>query len=140
MSNDHARSAHSGPLDPSLSDNDLAQLARSEEATVRAGAAAHPNTPLTIILQLARDVAPAVRAGVARNPRVGIPEELLRELATDNAAEVVFALIANEAVPDSVVARAARSKHKDAGGAAKARLSKSGGKSGFLGSFAAFRG
>ncbi len=140
MANDHTRSAHSGPLDPSLSDNDLAQLARSEEATVRAGAAAHPNTPMTLILQLARDEAPAVRAGVARNPRIGIPEEVLRELATDNAAEVVFALIANESVPDAVVARAARSKHKDAAGYAKARLSKSGSKPGFLGSFAAFRG
>jgi len=139
MANDHTRSAHAGPLDPSLSDNDLAQLARSEEATVRAGAAAHPNTPMTIILQLARDVAPAVRAGVARNPRIGIPEELLLQLATDNAPEVVFALIANQSVADSVVARAARSKHKDAAGAAKARMSKSGARTGFLGSFAGFR-
>lgn len=139
MANDHMRSAYAGPLDPSLSDNDLAQLARSEEATVRAGAAAHPNTPMTIILKMARDEAPAVRAGVARNPRTDIPEDIWRELATDNAAEVVFALIANLSVPDAVVARAAKSKHKDAGGAAKARLSKSGARTGFLGSFAAFR-
>ncbi len=140
MANDHTRSAHAGPLDPSLSDNDLAQLARSEEATVRAGAAAHPNTPMTIILKMARDEAPVVRAGVARNPRIDIPEDTLRELATDIAAEVVFALIANLAVPDAVVARAAKSKHKDAGGAAKARLAKSGTRTGFLGGLAALRG
>ncbi len=139
MANDHTRSAHAGPLDPSLSDHDLAQLARSEEATVRAGAAAHPNTPLTLILQLARDPASAVRAGVARNPRTDMPEDILRDLATDNAAEVVFGLIANLSVPDAVVARAAKSKHKDAGGAAKARLSKSGARTGFLGSLTAFR-
>ncbi len=94
---------------------------------------------MTIILKMARDEAPAVRAGVARNPRTDIPEDVWRELATDHAAEVVFALIANLSVPDAVVARAAKSKHKDAGGAAKARLSKSGGRSGFLRSFAAFR-
>jgi hypothetical protein len=48
-------------------------------------------------------------------------------------------LIANLSVPDAVVARVAKSRHKDAGGAAKARLSKSGARTGFLGSFAAFR-
>ncbi|MCB2412538.1 hypothetical protein LGT39_06705 [Demequina sp. TTPB684] len=140
MANDHSRAALPGPLDPSLSDNDLAQLARSEQATVRAAAAAHPNTPLTIILQLARDEAHVVRAGVARNPRPGIPEEVLRDLATDNAAEVVFALIANDSVPDSVIARVMRGKHKDAYGPAKARLSKSGTKTGILGGLAALRG
>ncbi|WP_291379965.1 hypothetical protein [Demequina sp.] len=140
MANDHSRAALPGPLDPSLSDNDLAQLARSEQATVRAAAAAHPNMPLTLILQLARDDAHVVRAGVARNPRTDIPEDILRELATDNAAEVVFALIANESVPDSVISRVMKGKHRDAYGPAKARLSKHGTKSGFLGSIASLRG
>lgn len=122
-----------GALDPSLSDADLAILARSDEAKVRAGAAAHPNTPLTLILKLAVDEANSVRAGVARNPRKDIPEEVLRELANDNAADVVFALIANPSVPDSVIARVMRGKHKDAVGPAKARLAKSGAKTGLLG-------
>lgn len=120
-------------LDPSLSDSDLAQLAKSDEAKVRAGAAAHPNTPLTLILKLAVDPANSVRAGVARNPRKGIPEEVFRELANDKAAEVVFALIANEAVPDSVITRVMRGKHRDAIGPAKARLAKSGGRKGLFG-------
>lgn len=122
-----------GTLDPSLSDNDLAQLARSPEAKVRAGAAAHPNTPMTMLIQLAKDEAHSVRAGVARNPRKDIPEEVLRELANDSAPDVVFALIANDSVPDSVIARVMRGKHKDAVGPAKARLAKSGAKTGLLG-------
>jgi hypothetical protein len=123
-----------GALDPSLTDVDLAQLARSDEAKVRAGAAAHPNTPLTLILKLATDEANSVRAGVARNPRKDIPEEVLRELANDKAADVVFALIANDSVPDSVIARVMRGKHKDAVGPAKARLAKgSGSRGGLLG-------
>lgn len=122
-----------GALDPSLSDTDLAVLARSGEAKVRAGAAAHPNTPLTLLLKLATDEANSVRAGVARNPRKDIPEEVLRELANDSAADVVFALIANPSVPDSVIARVMRGKHKDAVGPAKARLAKSGTKTGLLG-------
>ncbi len=140
MANDHSRAALPGPLDPSLSDHDLAQLARSEQATVRAAAAAHRNTPLTVILQLARDEARVVRAGVARNPRTDIPEEILRDLATDNAVEVVFALIANDSVPDSVIARVMRGKHRDAYGPAKARLSRNGTKTGILSTFAALRG
>jgi len=119
-------------LDPSLSDNDLAQLARSDEAKVRAGVAAHPNTPMTLILKLAVDDANSVRAGVARNPRRNIPEEVFRELANDRAPEVVFALIANDAVPDTVIARVMRGKHKDAVGPAKARLAKNGTRTGFL--------
>ena len=128
-----ARPGVPGALDPSLSDNDLAQLARSDEAKVRAGVAAHPNTPLTIILKLAQDEANSVRAGVARNPRRDIPEEVFRELAGDKAPDVVFALIANDAVPDSVIARVMRGKHKDAVGPAKARLAKSGARTGLLG-------
>jgi len=132
MLND-SRPGAPGALDPSLSDTDLAQLAKSDEAKVRAGAAAHPNTPLTLILKMAVDEAASVRAGVARNPRRDIPEEVLRELANDKAPDVVFALIANASVPDSVIARVMRGKHKDAIGPAKARLAKSGGRGGLLG-------
>jgi len=122
-----------GALDPSLSDVDLAQLARSDEAKVRAGAAAHPNTPLTLLLRLAVDEANSVRAGVARNPRKDIPEEVFRDLANDKAADVVFALIANDSVPDSIIARVIRGKHKDAVGPAKARLAKNGVRTGLMG-------
>jgi len=132
-------SSQTGGLDPSLSDSDLAQLARSDEAKVRASAAAHPNTPLTLLLQLAQDEAHSVRAGVARNPRKDIPEEVLRELANDRAADVVFALIANPSVPDSVIARVMRGKHKDAIAPAKARLAQSGVKTGLLGGLAGLR-
>lgn len=124
-----------GVLDPSLSDNDLAQLARSDEAKVRAGAAAHPNTPLTLILKLAADEDSSVRAGVARNPRKDIPEEVLHDLAGDKAADVVFALIANDAVPDSIIARVMRGKHKGAVGPAKARLARNGTRTGLMSVF-----
>lgn len=140
MANDHSRSPAPKPLDPSLSDNDLAQLSRSEEAAVRAGVAAHPNTPLTIILKLARDEAQSVRAGVARNPRTGIPEDVWLELAQDPSSEVVFAMLTNDSAPDAAITRIARGKHKDAVGPAKARLSKSGARTGFLGSLSALRG
>lgn len=141
MTNDiGARPGATPGLDPSLSDNDLAQLAKSDEARVRAGAAAHPNTPLTILLKLAQDPAHSVRAGVARNPRPDMPEEVFRDLATDQAAEVVFALVANDTVPDSVIARVIRGKHKDAIAPAKARLQRTGGKAGVLGSLAGLRG
>ncbi len=120
-------------LDPSLSDTDLVQLAKSDEAKVRAGAAAHPNTPLTLILKLAVDPANSVRAGVARNPRRGIPDEVFFDLANDKAPEVVFALIANETVPDSVISKVMRGRHKDAVGPAKARLAKNGGRKGLFG-------
>lgn len=122
-----------GGLDPSLSGSDLAQLATSEEARVRAAVAAHPNTPIPVISQLAKDEAHSVRAGVARNPNPSVPEEIMRELANDNAPDVVFALIANDAVPDAVIARVMRGKHKDAIGPAKARLAKGGAKTGLLG-------
>ena len=129
-SDNYARPGATGDLDPSLTANDLTQLAASEVAKVRAGAAAHPNTPLPLIVKLATDDAHSVRAGVARNPRTDIPEEVLRELANDRAAEVVFELIGNPSVPDSVIARVMRGKHKDAIAPAKARLA--GGKGGGL--------
>lgn len=127
-------------LDPSLSDSDLAQLARSDEARVRAGAAAHPNTPLTLLIKLATDPAHSVRAGVARNPRPDMPVEVFRDLVNDPAAEVVFGLITNEAVPDSVIARVIRGKHRDAIAPAKARLQRNGSRAGVLSSIAALRG
>ena len=140
MFNESTRPGATGPLDPSLSDHDLAQLARSDEAKVRAGVASHANTPMTILLQLARDEAHPVRAGLARNPRKDIPEEVLRDLAADLSPDVVLALISNDAVPDSVIARILRGKHKEAYGPAKARLAKNGTKTGLLGSLASLRG
>ena len=122
-------------LDPHLSDHELATLARSEEAKVRAAVAERPDMPLTTLLKLAQDPSPAVRAGVARNPRVDIPLELHRELASDKSPEVVFALIENPQVPDSVIAKLARQLHKEWAGEARARLASRGGASTVLGRF-----
>ena len=105
-----------------LTDHELATLARSEEAKVRAAVAERPNTPLTSLLLLAQDVAPAVRAGVARNQRPDLPIEMRQDLAKDKSSEVVYALIENPATPESVLSRLTRSFHRDYAGAAKAAM------------------
>ncbi len=114
-------------LDPNLTDHDLAQLAHSEEAMVRAAVAERINTPLTTLVRLATDVAPAVRAGVARNQRVDIPIEIREDLAKDKSSEVVFALIANPVLPSAILGKLARSRQRDYATAARKRLSESGG-------------
>lgn len=122
-------------LDPNLTDHELATLARSEEAKVRAAVAERPGMPLTTLLKLAQDPSPVVRAGVARNPRVDIPEDLHRELAGDKSPEVVYALIENPQVSDAVIGKLARQIHKEYAAAARARLSSKGGASKVLGKF-----
>jgi len=107
-----------------LTDHELATLARSEEAKVRAAVAERPNTPLTSLLLLAQDVAPAVRAGVARNSRADLPIELRQDLAKDKSSEVVYALIDNPATPDSILSKFTRSFHRDYAVAAKEALNK----------------
>ena len=107
-----------------LSDHELATLARSEEAKVRAAVAERANTPLTSLLLLAQDVAPAVRAGVARNPRPDLPVEIRQDLAKDKSSEVVYALIDNPATPDSILTKFTRSFHRDYAVAAKEALNK----------------
>jgi len=105
-----------------LTDHELATLARSEEAKVRAAVAERPTTPLTSLLLLAQDVAPAVRAGVARNARPDLPIELRQDLAKDKSSEVVYALIDNPATPDSILTKFTRSFHRDYAIAAKQAL------------------
>jgi len=122
-------------LDPNLTDHDLAQLAHSPEAKIRALAAEHVRTPLTTLLTLAKDESPGVRAGVARNVRADIPEELRRDLAHDTHTEVLLALIRNEAVADGIVARLARHRNNDVAAAVRARLVGRGGKARLLGAF-----
>jgi hypothetical protein len=107
-----------------LSDHELATLARSEEAKVRAAVAERPNTPLTSLLLLAQDVAPAVRAGVARNQRADLPVEMRQDLAKDKSSEVVYALIDNPATPDSILSKFTRSFHRDYAVAAKEALNR----------------
>ncbi|MES1170787.1 MAG: hypothetical protein ABUL56_00310 [Actinomycetota bacterium] len=102
-----------------LTDHELATLARSEEAKVRAAVAERPTTPLTSLLLLAQDVAPAVRAGVARNQRADLPIEMRQDLAKDKSSEVVYALIENPATPDSILSKLSHSFHRDYAGAAK---------------------
>ena len=122
-------------LDPNLSDHELATLARSEEAKVRAAVAERPAMPLTTLLMLARDPSPAVRCGVARNPRADMPIDLHRDLASDKSPDVVFALIENPQVPDSVIAKIARQVHKEYAADARARLASKGGAAKILGRF-----
>lgn len=105
-----------------ISDGELAVLARSPEAKVRAAAAAHPGTPVITLLKLAQDVHADVRAGVASNPRTGVPIELFEDLAKDKNVDVVYALIANPAVPDSLIAKLGRQIHKEYAKHARARL------------------
>ncbi|MDN4480024.1 hypothetical protein [Demequina muriae] len=120
-------------LDPNLTDAELATLARSEEAKVRAAVAQRPATPLTTLLKLASDESPTVRVGVARNQRPNIPEDLHDQLAHDKVADVVYALIENPTVPDAVIGRLARQFHKEYASAARARLASKGGAAKVLG-------
>lgn len=120
-------------LDPNLTDHELAAFARSPEAKVRATVAERPTTPLTALLKLLEDEAPAVRAGLARNPRPDMPEDVHLALAQDKAPEVVHALIKNHSVPDKVIAKLARSRHKDFVVAARKRLAEKGTKAKVLG-------
>lgn len=107
-----------------LTDHELATLARSEEAKVRAAVAERPTTPLTSLLLLAQDVSPAVRAGVARNPRTDLPIEMRQDLARDKSSEVVYAIIENPATPDSVLSKFTRSFHRDYAMAAKEAINR----------------
>ncbi len=107
-----------------LTDHELATLARSEEAKVRAAVAERPTTPMTSLLLLAQDVAPAVRAGVARNPRPDLPIELRQDLAKDKSSEVVYAVIENPATPDAILNKLTRSFHREYAAAAKQALYK----------------
>lgn len=139
-----ATSKHSGEtalesmakaLDPDLTDGELASLARSDEAKIRAAVAARVETPLTTLLKLATDEVAGVRAGVARNQRPEIPEDLFDQLSRDKSMEVIYALIENPAVPDAVIGRLARHYHKEYSAAARARLAAKGGAAKVLGQF-----
>ncbi|WP_061960794.1 hypothetical protein [Demequina flava] len=122
-------------LDENLSDQELVRFAKADEAMIRAAAAAHPNTPLTLLLKLVRDESATVRAGVARNPRPDMPEDIYLDLAADKTPEVVYALIANEQVPDAIIAKLGRKFGKEYSSAARERLSAKGGRSKMLGKF-----
>lgn len=129
-----ANASASSSVPDEISEGELAQLARSPEAKVRATVASRTKTPLTSLLRLATDEAPAVRAGVARNERPDMPPEIFEDLAGDKAHEVISALIANPSVPDNIIAKLGRHRTKDYSAAARKRLSDSKGKpSGILG-------
>ncbi|MDE0572594.1 hypothetical protein ON058_04105 [Demequina sp. B12] len=120
-------------MDENLSDHDLANFAKADEAMIRAAAAAHPKTPLTTLLKLVRDESATVRSGLAKNPRPDMPEDIYLDLSNDRTPEVIYALIANPAVPDAIIGKLARQYHKEFSGAARERLSKKGGASKLLG-------
>jgi hypothetical protein len=104
------------------SDADLAALARSPEAKIRAAVGESPLTPLTTLLLLARDEAPVVRAAVGRNPRPDLPVEVREALAQDKSAEVLFGLVKCPAIPQHVLARLAKSNVREVAVAAKSRM------------------
>jgi len=104
------------------SDADLATLARSSEAKIRAAVAEAPQTPLTTLLILASDEAPSVRAGVARNPRTDLPVEIRETLAQDKSVEVLFGLVKCPAVPEHILSKLAKSSVKDLAAAAKEKM------------------
>ena len=120
-------------LDAQMSDHELAALARSEEAMIRAAVAERPGTPLTTLLKLCRDESATVRAGLARNPRPDMLPQIHEDLAADKVVEVVFALISNPAVPDALIAKLGRQFHKEYSPAARERLASKGGAAGLLG-------
>lgn len=122
-------------LDPNLTDGELATLSRSDEAKIRAVVGSRVETPLTTLLKLATDEAAAVRAGVARNRRPEIPEDLFDQLSRDKSLEVIYALIENPTVPDSIIGRLARHYHKEYSAAARTRMSAKGGAAKVLGQF-----
>jgi len=103
-------------------DADLANLARSHEAKIRAAVAEAPQTPLTTLLILASDEAPTVRAGVARNPRADLPVEVRENLARDKSIEVQFGLLKCPTLPESVLVRLGKSGARDVAAAAKQRM------------------
>lgn len=115
------RSAQGAIIDR-LSGGALASLARSPEPQDRAAAAEHVGTPVTTLLRLAEDPSMEVRRGVARNRRAGVPLEVHEDLAKDKSVDVLYALIANPTVPEALVARLARHRHREYAKAARRRL------------------
>lgn len=109
-------------MDPTLTDGELATLARSDEVKVRAIVAERYQTPLTSLLRLADDEAPQVRAGVARNPRQDIPLEIRERLAHDRSPEVVFAVIKSAGTPEAILKGLTRGMNREVTAAAKAQL------------------
>ncbi|WP_062387547.1 hypothetical protein [Demequina iriomotensis] len=116
-----ARQSAQKAIPDGITDGGLATLARSPEAKVRAAVAAHPDTPLMTLLKLAEDVSVDVRIGLARNPRASIPVELREDLARDKNVDVIYALIDNPAVSESLIAKLGRHLHKEYAKAARAR-------------------
>ncbi|MDN4474068.1 hypothetical protein [Demequina zhanjiangensis] len=127
-------------LDAGVSQADLARLANSEEALVRATVAAHPHTSVLALLRLADDEAATVRAGVARNPRPDVPEDIHERLAADPRPEVKLALAGNPAISRAVLDRLARSRDRDVAFVARSRVAEQGGARGLIAKMSIPRG
>ncbi|WP_062519741.1 hypothetical protein [Demequina silvatica] len=116
-----ARKSAQQVITAGITDGELATLSRSPEVKVRAAVAEHAGTPLMTLLRLAEDTSADVRMGLARNRRASIPIELREDLAKDKNVDVVYALIDNPAVPESLIAKLGRHLHKEYAKAARAR-------------------
>ncbi|WP_062288168.1 hypothetical protein [Demequina phytophila] len=116
-----ARKSAQQMITAGITDGELATLSRSPEVKVRAAVAEHAGTPLMTLLRLAEDASADVRIALARNRRESIPIELREDLAKDKNVDVVYALIDNPAVPESLIAKLGRHLHKEYAKAARAR-------------------
>lgn len=103
-------------------DAELATLARSHEARIRAAVAEAPQTPLTVLIILAKDRVPDVRAGVARNSRVDLPAEVRETLARDKNMDVQIGLLECPVLPETALSRLARSGYRKVSSIAKDRI------------------
>ena len=83
----------------------LAELAASEETSVRGGVARNPSTPLAVLTRLADDPEVWVCLGLAGNPST--PEEILTRLSEDSYSKLRQVVAGNPSTPVEVLARLA---------------------------------
>lgn len=101
---------------------ELFQLATSKDAKIRESLAARRDAPLSALIQLAQDHKSRVREALAGNPAIGGAASVLGILAADKDADVVLALVKNDAVPVSTVRSLLTHGKKGVRQAAEARM------------------
>ncbi|WNM25079.1 hypothetical protein [Demequina capsici] len=101
------RLAEDAASEAALTAEEMTELARSRERSVRAGIAARVDLPLPTMLRLGTDRSPQVRAALAANPGVGRSRALMDALAEDTDVSVRLALVGNPATPVDALQRLA---------------------------------
>lgn len=79
--------------------SELLALAGSSDARIRAGVAARPDAPMSVLIHLAQDPKSSVREALAGNPAVASMGSVLGILTADPSADVLVALVENPAIP-----------------------------------------